>query len=622
MKLSLNRNLQIGYGFSLVVIIIISIASYLSIRFLLNSAALVDHSNLVIQKLENTASIMKDAETGQRGYLLTKREEFLEPYNGAYTKALNQIQQVQQLTVDNPEQQRNIAEVKRFLKTRLSILQQILDKYKSDQKVNIDDLARGKLAMDALRQQINIAETDETKLLNARVGTYKTYTTYVPVIIVIAALLGLIFTIVSYISVTNIIAGRTKMQNDLKNKEHETAELNEELAAANEEMTAINEELLASNEELSVSQYNLHGLNNDLEERVAARTEALSLSETRFRKIMQTIPQIAWTNTASGEVDFYNQQWFDYTGLTFDETKDWGWREVIHPDDIMHNLQRFRAIIDSKESGEFEIREKRFDGEYRWHLVRMAPLKNHNGEVQLWVGTATDIQEIKQLQQQKDDFINIASHELKTPLTSLKSSVQLIHTMKDRLSPEKMDDLVIRANKGVNKVAYLIEDLLYIGKLNQGQLDLNKTSITLSRIINDSSNHIKISGIYKVITTGDMALQVFADGERIEQVVVNFVNNAIKYAPLSKEIYIDITKDDTMAKVSVTDKGPGISHEKLPFLFDRYFRVQSSGSQYSGLGIGLYISAEIIKKHNGEIGADSKPGEGSTFWFTLPLQAK
>jgi PAS domain S-box-containing protein len=621
MKISLNRNLQIGYGFSLVIIIVISIASYLSIRFLLKSAALVDHSNLVIQKLEKTASIMKDAETGQRGYLLTKREEFLEPYNGAYAKALNQVQQAKQLTVDNPQQQRNIAEIKKVLKTRLSILQQILDKFKNGQKVSIEDLAIGKKAMDALRQRINIAETDETKLLNSHLGTYKTYTTYVPVIIVTAASLGLIFTIVSYISVTNILAGRTKIQNDLKHKEHETAELNEELAAANEEMTAINEELLASNEELSVSQYNLHALNNDLEERVNARTEALSLSETRFRKIMQTIPQIAWTNTATGDVDFYNQQWFDYTGLTFDETKDWGWREVIHPDDIMHNLQRFQEILESKETGEFEIREKRFDGEYRWHLVRMAPLKNHNGEVQLWVGTATDIQEIKQLQQQKDDFINIASHELKTPLTSLKSSMQLIHTMKDQLSPEKMNDLVIRANKGVNKVAYLIEDLLYIGKLNQGQLDLNKTSITLSRIINDSSNHIKISGIYKVITTGDMALQVFADGERIEQVIVNFVNNAIKYAPLSKEIYIDIRKDDSMAKVSVTDKGPGISHEKLPFLFDRYFRVQSSGSQYSGLGIGLYISAEIIKKHNGEIGAESRPGEGSTFWFTLPLQA-
>jgi signal transduction histidine kinase len=239
--------------------------------------------------------------------------------------------------------------------------------------------------------------------------------------------------------------------------------------------------------------------------------------------------------------------------------------------------------------------------------------------VQLWVGTATDIQEIKQLQQQKDDFINIASHELKTPLTSLKSSMQIIYSMKNKLSPEKLDDLISRANKSVNKVAYLIEDLLYIGKLNQGQADLDKTPITLSRIIKDCNNHIKVAGVYKVITTGDMDLQVVADARRIEQVVVNFVNNAIKYAPDSKEINISIAQDKGMARVSVTDKGPGISSEKIPFVFDRYFRGHSNASQYSGLGIGLYISAEIIKKHDGSVGAESTLGEGSTFWFTLPL---
>lgn len=621
MKISLNRNLQIGYGFSLFILIVISVLSYLSIHFLLKSANLVDHSYTVIQKLENIESIMKDAETGQRGYLLTKQEEFLQPYNGAETKALKQIQEVRQFAADNPQQQQNIDGIKKVLTTRLSILKELLDKNKNSQTVSINDLKKGKLAMDALNQSINKTEAVERKLLNTRLSAYKTYAAYVPAIFVIGVLLALIFTLISYMSVTAIIAGRTKIQTELEYKEHETAELNEELAAANEEMKAINEELLASNEELSASQDMLHALNNELEERVIARTQALSLSETRFRKMMQTIPQIAWTNTADGDVDFYNQQWFNYTGLTIKQTKNQGWREVIHQDDLAHNLQRFQAILDSKEAGEYEIREKRFDGEYRWHLIRMAPLKDNRGKVQLWVGTATDIQEIKQLQQQKDDFINIASHELKTPLTSLKSSMQIIYSMKNKLSPEKLDDLISRANKSVNKVTYLIEDLLYIGKLNQGQADLDKTPITLSRIIKDSNNHIKVAGIYKVITTGDMELQVVADARRIEQVVVNFVNNAIKYAPESKEIHISIAQDGGMARVSVTDKGPGISSEKIPFVFDRYFRGHSSSSQYSGLGIGLYISAEIIKKHDGSVGAESTLGEGSTFWFTLPLQA-
>ena len=118
-----------------------------------------------------------------------------------------------------------------------------------------------------------------------------------------------------------------------------------------------------------------------------------------------------------------------------------------------------------------------------------------------------------------------------------------------------------------------------------------------------------------------MELQVYADAERVNQVVINFVNNAIKYAPESKEIKINIEKVTDMAKVSVSDKGPGISADKLTHLFDRYYRVDTSGVQYSGLGLGLYISAEIIKKHNGQIGVDSELGKGSTFWFTLPLSS-
>jgi len=122
-----------------------------------------------------------------------------------------------------------------------------------------------------------------------------------------------------------------------------------------------------------------------------------------------------------------------------------------------------------------------------------------------------------------------------------------------------------------------------------------------------------------VIISGDEDLEVFADSHRIEQVMVNLLNNAIKYAPKSKEIVIHIEKADEMARISVSDKGPGIEPAKVPHLFDRYFRVDSNGMQFSGLGLGLYISSEIIKRHEGQIGVDTGVGKGSTFWFTVPL---
>ncbi len=241
------------------------------------------------------------------------------------------------------------------------------------------------------------------------------------------------------------------------------------------------------------------------------------------------------------------------------------------------------------------------------------------------VGTSVDITAQKildeatdELLKKKDDFMSIASHELKTPITTLKASLQLLDRMKD--NPNKMlATLIVQANKSMGRVTTLIENLLNTNKLNEGQLHLNKTSFIIAEMIADCCQHVRIAGVYNIITEGDKELSVYADADRIDQVVVNFVNNAIKYAPGAKTIHVNIEKVDNMARVSIKDSGPGIPPEKVPYLFDRYYRVDSSGMQYSGLGLGLYINAEIIKRHNGKIGVESEIGNGSTFWFTLPL---
>jgi signal transduction histidine kinase len=165
----------------------------------------------------------------------------------------------------------------------------------------------------------------------------------------------------------------------------------------------------------------------------------------------------------------------------------------------------------------------------------------------------------------------------------------------------------------------LIDDLLNASRANAGQLHINPQNFIMADIIEECCHAVRAGEIFTIKIEGDKKLEVYADAIRIDQIVINLVNNAIKYAPKSKEIKIRIEKINDMAKVSVIDKGPGIQPEKLGYLFDRYYRVDSSGSQYTGLGLGLYICAEIIKKHNGQIGADSELGKGSTFWFTLPL---
>lgn len=226
----------------------------------------------------------------------------------------------------------------------------------------------------------------------------------------------------------------------------------------------------------------------------------------------------------------------------------------------------------------------------------------------------------KQLQQQKDDFIGVASHELKTPLTALKSSMQLLSrlTSKETFSP-KVQNLLNLANSSVSKLNHLFEELLNDTRINEDQLELNKSTFILADMVNECCDHIRVMGVYEIIATGDLNLQVYADKQRIDQVIINLVNNAVKYAPWSKAVIVHIEKLENEAKLSVVDKGPGIPPDKLSHLFKRYYRIDNSGIQYSGLGLGLFISSEIIRRHGGQIGVESEVGAGSKFWFTIPL---
>ncbi|WP_295672869.1 response regulator [uncultured Mucilaginibacter sp.] len=221
MRTTLARNLQIGFGLSLLLLVISSIASYFSIQNLLKSADLVDHSNQVVQRLESIMSTMKDAETGQRGYLLTGKDEFLEPYNGAYGKALQLVDQVQRLTINNPQQQVYTIRIKGDLIRRLSALQTLLSKKRSGEAVTLTDLRIGKDAMDDLRKVVDSSEQAERTLLNNQNVVLKKFTSITPLVIVLAALLAIGVSVFSYIKVTADMAARARLQQELTAKEQE-----------------------------------------------------------------------------------------------------------------------------------------------------------------------------------------------------------------------------------------------------------------------------------------------------------------------------------------------------------------------------------------------------------------
>lgn len=303
----------------------------------------------------------------------------------------------------------------------------------------------------------------------------------------------------------------------------------------------------------------------------------------------------------------------------FDKHVAWSkFVDAIHPDD---RSNRDKAHSKAMENGRlyYEAKVVYADDSIHWVRVQGKVYYDKNGKPIRVLGTLLDVTDFKRLEQQKDDFISIASHELKTPITSLKATLQLLERMKNEPKQQILPKLVDQSIKSVNKISILVEDLLNVSRTSEVQLRLNKTTFTIADMLDACCNHIRVAGKYTLTLQGDKQLKVYADEHAIDQVVVNLVNNAVKYAPDSLEIFLIVEKLAEDVKISVMDTGPGISPDKIPYLFDRYYQAQPSGFNNSGLGLGLYISAEIIKRHGGQIGVDSELGEGSTFWFTLPL---
>lgn len=380
-------------------------------------------------------------------------------------------------------------------------------------------------------------------------------------------------------------------------------------------------QLKIKNQQLAAAHLATEKLNNELEDTVRARTNELFVSREHFKYLANNIPQMTWTNTPDGEFDYYNQQWYDYTGLDLGETKKWGWQKVLHPDDLEETITRFSAALKSGEIFEVENRYRRgTDGVYRWHLNRAVPLRNEDNEIVFWVGTATDIEERKKEMERKDEFIGIASHELKTPLTSLKGYLQLISSYKKDELPPAVKQYVEKASNSLNKLQRLINDLLDVSKIQAGKLEYAFAQVDLTELINNCVENARLIHplTHFIIRDGSNYL-VNANSERLEQVVMNFINNAVKYSPQNKDVIIETSVHAGNVRVSVTDFGIGLSAAQKERIFERFYRVEDKKHMTSGLGMGLYICAEIISYHNGTIAVESEVGKGSTFYFELPL---
>jgi signal transduction histidine kinase len=233
---------------------------------------------------------------------------------------------------------------------------------------------------------------------------------------------------------------------------------------------------------------------------------------------------------------------------------------------------------------------------------------------------AAVLAERKNLEQQKDNLISFASHELKTPLTSVKAYVQILGRLVKNMKEKRAIFYVKNMSDQVNRLAHLVNDLLDVSKIEVGGLELRKTTFSLQNLIKETVHLVRqVNSKYKIVIRGLARRTIYGDEDRIGQVLINLLLNAIKYSPRARQIQVLIERHKDSITIGVKDFGIGIDpkyHEKI---FEPFYRVaHNNDTTASGSGIGLYIAWSIVKKHGGTMWVKSKPGKGSTFYFSLP----
>jgi signal transduction histidine kinase len=284
-----------------------------------------------------------------------------------------------------------------------------------------------------------------------------------------------------------------------------------------------------------------------------------------------------------------------------------------------HKLPALRVYKGEKEPEKiFKATEKDSD-RYNWYHMKARPIYDTQKNLDMVLIIVHDISMQKEIDQRKDDFISYASHELKTPITTQHALLQLVQTRLKKKQHEGLEEYLDKMNSQIKRQLDLIDNLLDITKIRNNKIVYKFQDIAIEKVVHEVVSEFKLNHpSHTIRIEGKTKAHVKADRYRISQVLLNLLNNAAKYSPNTQEFVVHIKNQAMMVTIGVQDFGPGIPQEKIDSIFDRFYRVEDKLDNISGLGLGLYISYEIIKKHHGRLWVESAPREGSTFYFSIP----
>ena len=261
-----------------------------------------------------------------------------------------------------------------------------------------------------------------------------------------------------------------------------------------------------------------------------------------------------------------------------------------------------------------------FSYDSRYFQSILAPEFGARRQVNSIIMVTRDITNLRELEKRKDEFLSIASHELKTPLASIKAYSQILKQSYPTFSSDQINSILVKQNIHIDRLNRLISDLLDLSRIQSGRFQFTESVFDFDDLVKESIESIQsFSSSHTIILTGTTGIKIKGDRHRLEQVFVNLLTNAVKYSPLANRVLVNIKADTSHVKVSIKDYGIGIGVSDKKHVFERFYRTSQVEKQYSGLGIGLFISRQIILRHRGKISFTSTLGKGSTFTFSLPV---
>jgi len=349
----------------------------------------------------------------------------------------------------------------------------------------------------------------------------------------------------------------------------------------------------------------------------------------RLDTTIKNVPGIVWENwmpskNSKRKVDFVSDYAQAMTGYSSEEWKSDGFmRKIMHPEDFERLVVEYDEMIKEKKGGVLHFRLRHKNGRQIWIESHNSVILDSKGDVLGLRGVMMDVSERVEHEQRKDEFISMASHELKTPVTTLKVFTQILEKQSRHAGDRSAAAYLTKMDGQITRLTDLINDLLDLSKIQSGKLSFKYSTFKMDKLVREVIEQLQpTSDTHTIHVSGATKSSITADRDRIGQVIINLVTNAIKYSPGADRINVMISEENGTVKVGVEDYGIGISEEQRTRIFERFYQG-SEGAQktFPGLGIGLYISDQIMQRHGGSITVESDRGKWSLFTMILPTKS-